>query len=77
MDAVLIPIILIPLGLCAQFFIASRYDWRCGNCGQTFRLPPLKAMFLPHSLGNSFGGRKLAKCPHCGARTWATAVRKA
>lgn len=76
MDAIFIPIIVIPLGLGAQFFFASRCDWRCGNCGHTFSLSPLAATFLPHSFGNSFGGRKLAKCPNCGARTWASAVRK-
>jgi rubrerythrin len=76
MDAILIPIIVIPLGLGAQFFSASRHDWRCEKCGHTFSISPLTATFLPHSLGNSFGGRKLAKCPNCGARAWVTAVAK-
>lgn len=76
MGGVLIPIIVIPLGLGVQFFFASRSDWRCGNCGHTFSIPPLKATFLPHSFGNSFGGRKLTKCPNCGVRSWVTAVPK-
>lgn len=71
---ILIPIVVIALGLGVQFFFASRYDWQCGNCGQTFSLSPLKATFLPHRFGNSFGGSKLAKFPHCGTRSWATAV---
>jgi len=76
MGAVLIPIIVIPLGLAAQYFLASRADWQCGSCGHTFSLSPFAAIFLPHSPGNSFGGRKLVRCPNCGAMGWATAVPK-
>ena len=72
MDGILIPIIIIPLALGGQFFYASRHDWRCGSCGHTFSLSPFAAALLPHS----FGGRKLAKCPHCGVRSWVTPVRK-
>jgi hypothetical protein len=71
-DDVLIPVIIIPLAIGTQFFLASRYDWKCGNCGHTFSLSPLAAALLPHS----FGGRKLAKCPNCGVRSWATPVPK-
>jgi ribosomal protein S27AE len=60
----------------AQFFFASRHDWECEKCGHIFSISPLAATFLPHSFGNSFGGRKLAKCPNCGARSWVTAVPK-
>jgi DNA-directed RNA polymerase subunit RPC12/RpoP len=71
-DAALIPIVIIPLALVTQFFFASRYDWRCENCGHTFSLSPLVAILMPHS----FGGRKLAKCPNCGVRSWVSPVPK-
>jgi hypothetical protein len=76
MDGVLIPIVVIPVGLGVQFFFASRCDWQCGNCGHTFSISPLVATFLPHSFGNSFGGRKFAKCPNCGVRSWVSSVPK-
>jgi len=72
MDGALIPIIVIPLLLVTQTFFASRYDWRCGNCGHTFSLSPVAATLMPHS----FGGRKLARCPNCGVRSWVTPVPK-
>lgn len=72
MDGAFIPIILVPLVFVTQFFLASRYDWQCGNCGHTFRLSPLSAALLPHR----FGGQKLARCPDCGVRSWASPVRK-
>jgi DNA-directed RNA polymerase subunit RPC12/RpoP len=69
---IFLPIIIIPLALIAQSVIARRYDWRCQNCGYTFSLSPLSAAFLPHS----FGGRKYARCPDCGSRSWASPVPK-
>jgi DNA-directed RNA polymerase subunit RPC12/RpoP len=72
MDGALIPIVVIPLALIAQLGFASRFDWQCGNCGNTFHLSPLTATLMPHS----FGGRKLAKCPNCGVRSWVSPVRK-
>lgn len=72
MDGILIPIIIIPLALGAQLLFARRYDWRCQNCGHVFSLSPLTATLMPHS----FGGRKLAKCPSCGVRSWVSPVRK-
>lgn len=70
--AAFLPVIIIPIALVTQFVFASRPDWRCGNCGQTFSLSPVAAALLPHS----FGGRKLARCPHCGSRSWASPVPK-
>lgn len=72
MDGALIAIVVIPLALGTQFVVASRYDWRCQSCGQIFSLSPVAAALMPHS----FGGRKLSKCPDCGARTWVSPVPK-
>lgn len=72
MGVYLIPIIIIPLAFGTQFVLASRYDWQCQNCGHTFSLSPVSALLLPHS----FGGRKWARCPNCGSRTWASPVPK-
>jgi DNA-directed RNA polymerase subunit RPC12/RpoP len=73
MDKALIPIIVVAAVLAAQFFFASRCNWRCGNCGHTFSLSPLTATLMPHS----FGGRKFIRCPNCGSRCWASPVPKA
>lgn len=72
MGKVLIPVVLVLVVFLTQSFLARRYNWRCANCGQTFSLSPLKAALLPHR----FGGRKLARCPHCGVRSWVTPVPK-
>lgn len=72
MDGALVPIILVPVVLAAQCLFASRHDWRCENCGYTFGLSPLVAAVMPHS----FGGRKLARCPSCGVRSWVSPVPK-
>ena len=76
MDPAIIPVTLIGAGLIVQLFvqqgITSRYDYQCGNCGQTFSLTPLAASVAPHR----FGGSKLARCPHCGARSWVWPVPK-
>ena len=65
-------VVIIPLALGGQFVFASRYDWRCGNCGHTFSLSPLTAAVMPHR----FGGQKLARCPDCGVRSWVSPVPK-
>lgn len=65
-------IIIVPVVFAAQFFFASRFNWRCGNCGHVFILSPLKATLLPHS----FGGRKFTRCPNCGVRSWVSPVAK-
>jgi DNA-directed RNA polymerase subunit RPC12/RpoP len=65
-------LLVIPIALIAQSVITRRYDWRCQKCDHTFSLSPLSAAFLPHGLG----GRKYARCPDCGARSWATPVAK-
>lgn len=72
MTTFLIPIILIPLALLTQTYFASRFDWRCEKCGRIFSLSPFVAALMPHS----FGGRKLAKCPDCGVRSWVSPVPK-
>ena len=65
-------LLVIPIGLIAQSVIARRYDWRCQKCDHVFTLSPLAAAFLPHGMG----GRKYARCPECGARSWAMPVAK-
>ncbi len=72
MDKALIPIVIFAVVFTTQFTFASRCDWQCANCGHKFSLSPLTAMLMPHR----FGGQKLVKCPNCGARTWASPVRK-
>jgi ribosomal protein S27AE len=74
MDGVtaLIPVIVIALVLVTQFFIASRYDWQCGNCGHVFSISPAAAALMPHRPV----GRKLARCPNCGVRSWVSPVPK-
>jgi DNA-directed RNA polymerase subunit RPC12/RpoP len=76
MDPAIIPVTLIGAGFIVQLIvqqgITSRYDYRCGNCGQTFSLTPLAASVVPHR----FGGSKLARCPHCGVRSWVWPVPK-
>jgi hypothetical protein len=71
-DSAFIPIVIIPLALVAQSAYASRFNWQCQNCGQTFSLSPLTAALMPHR----FGGQKLAKCPNCGVRSWASPIPK-
>ena len=66
------PLVIIPVAFAVQYTFASRYDWRCERCGETFSLSPLAATLLPHS----FGGRKFARCPHCGVRSWVSPVPK-
>jgi DNA-directed RNA polymerase subunit RPC12/RpoP len=58
--------------LIVQQGITSRYDYQCGTCGRTFSLTPLAASVAPHR----FGGSKLARCPHCGVRSWVSPVPK-
>lgn len=72
MDRAIVPIIVICLALLIQVVSAGRYDWRCESCGHVFSVSPLAAALLPHR----FGGRKLAKCPSCGVRSWVTPVPK-
>jgi DNA-directed RNA polymerase subunit RPC12/RpoP len=72
LDKALIPIVIFALVFVTQFMFASRCDWQCGNCGHTFSLSPLTAILMPHRLG----GQKLVNCPNCGARSWASPVRK-
>lgn len=67
-----IAVVIIPVALIVQFTVASRYNWQCGNCGHTFSLSPFAAALMPHR----FGGRKLAKCPNCGVRSWVSPVPK-
>lgn len=72
MDKAVIPIVIFAVAFSAQFFLASRRDWQCGNCGHIFSLSPIAATLMPHS----FGGRKLVRCPNCGALGWASPVPK-
>ena len=69
-----IPLIIIPAGVAASYLVqrarSSRYDYRCGNCGQTFALAPLAGALAPHR----FGGQKWFRCPHCGRFSWVTPV---
>jgi DNA-directed RNA polymerase subunit RPC12/RpoP len=75
-DTAIIPVVVIGAGFLVQFVvqqgITSRYDYQCGNCGQTFSLTPFAAAVAPHR----FGGRKLVRCPHCGVRSWVSPVPK-
>jgi hypothetical protein len=71
-DSAFIPIIIIVLVLVTQFFLASRYDWRCESCGHTFSISPVAAALMPHRPV----GRKLARCPNCGVLSWASPVPK-
>ena len=72
MTSAFLPIIVIAAVLVVQYVLASRYDWQCENCGQVFSLSPLAAAVLPHRPGM----RKLARCPDCGVRSWASPVPK-
>lgn len=72
MTKALIPIVIFAVVFTTQLRLASRRDWRCADCGHEFSLSPLAATLLPHRLG----GQKLAKCPECGKRTWASPVPK-
>lgn len=76
MDPAIAPVIVIALVFITQLIfqqvITSRYDYQCDNCGRTFSLTPLAASIAPHRLG----GSKFVKCPHCGVRSWASAVPK-
>jgi DNA-directed RNA polymerase subunit RPC12/RpoP len=69
---VFIPIIVIALVLVSQFFLASRYDWQCANCGHTFSISPFAAAVMPHRPV----GQKLARCPNCGVLGWVSRVPK-
>ena len=71
MTGLIIALILIAT-LGTQAIVASRFDWRCDNCGQTFSIPPLKAAILPHR----WGGGKFTTCPRCGVRSWVHRVPK-
>jgi DNA-directed RNA polymerase subunit RPC12/RpoP len=71
-DPIFIPLIVIPLGLVVQTAFTRRFNWQCGNCGHVFSLSPVSAALMPHS----FGGRKLARCPNCGVRSWVSPVPK-
>ena len=72
MESALVPIVVIALVLGVQYVLASRYDWQCENCGNVFSLSPAAAAVLPHRPVM----RKLARCPNCGVRTWASPVPK-
>jgi DNA-directed RNA polymerase subunit RPC12/RpoP len=76
MDPATIPVAVIGAGFIVQFLvqqgITSRYDYQCDNCGRTFSLTPLAASVAPHR----FGGSKIARCPHCGVRSWVSPVPK-
>jgi DNA-directed RNA polymerase subunit RPC12/RpoP len=65
-------VIVIPLAFAAQFVYSSRFDWRCENCGHTVTVSPVAAALSPHRVG----GKKYARCPDCGARSWLTPVPK-
>lgn len=75
MSKVIEPIIVIPIIIVVvviwQAVLNRSIDYKCGNCGKEFSIPPVKGALAPHSMG-----RKLVKCPSCGKRTWATPVRK-
>ena len=74
---VVLPVVLIVAGLTANYFFnrsrTSRYDYKCGNCGNVFSLAAAVASFAPHRVG----GLKWVRCPSCGSRTWVTPVPKA
>ncbi len=72
----LLPVVLIPAAIAAQYVVqrgrTRRYDYQCGNCGNAFSLRPLTATLAPHWMG-----QKWVRCPSCGARSWAAPVPKA
>lgn len=67
----LIPAALLVAVFCAQFALHKRYDYQCGNCGNTFSPSVLAMTLTPHRFGS-----KLLRCPKCGKVTWATRVPK-
>ena len=75
MSPAIVPLVVVVV-LAGQFVfqrsLMSRYDYLCGDCGQTFSLTPLTASLAPHR----FGGRKWVRCPHCGVRSWVSMVPK-
>ncbi len=72
----LVPLAVIAGGFVVQFVIqlttTSRYDYRCGNCGETFSPSPLALAVAFHRTG----GYKYARCARCGVRSWAERVPK-
>jgi DNA-directed RNA polymerase subunit RPC12/RpoP len=67
----IIAVIVILLALLIQNWRSKNYDYQCQNCGETFGVPVLKAVFSIHLRGS-----KLVRCPKCGKLTFATAVPK-
>lgn len=55
MDGVLVPVIVIPLGLGAQFFFASRHDWQCEKCDISSASRPLRRHFCPIASATASG----------------------
>jgi DNA-directed RNA polymerase subunit RPC12/RpoP len=72
----LTPLIVVVGMIGVQFAVQStlrnRFDYRCGNCGQTFSPSTLGLVLAPHR----FGGMKYTRCPHCGKWSWVSPVPK-
>lgn len=76
MSKALIPLIVLPLGLIANYVVqrgvAASFDFQCAKCGHGFRLAPLAGAIAPHRPV----GRKWVRCPSCGSFSWASPVRR-
>ena len=76
MSRAFLPVVIILIALLGSYAVQRRttnaFDYRCMNCGNVFSLSPFVAVVSPHRLR----GRKFARCPLCGTRSWVTRVPK-
>ena len=59
------------LGTLWQSVVNRSSDYACPSCGARFSPSSLGAMLSPHMMG-----RRLLRCPQCGASGWASRVPK-
>lgn len=71
LNPAVIIVLALALSVIAQAALNRNSEFQCGQCGEKFTVSPFVAALTPHKFS-----QKLATCPHCGTRTWASRVPK-
>lgn len=67
----IVPVLIIALAMLFMGWINRNFDYECAGCGRRFSLSFWQAALSPHMMG-----RKFVRCPGCGRRGWAAAIRR-